>query len=119
MFARVGVTVTIVCRSRLLPAAEPEIREALSDYFRDEGIQLECGLAYRLARQTTAGVALIVTREGRDETLTAERILVAAGRAPNVEGLGLAEAGVAQETDGNIQVDERMRIVLHVRELVQ
>jgi mercuric reductase len=109
MFARVGVEVTIVCRSRLLPAAEPEIAAALSGYLRDQGIRLECGLAYGLARQTEAGVSLLVTKDGRAETLIAERILVAAGRTPNVEGLGLQEAGVAQETNGSILVDERMR----------
>src|SRR5205814_6836807 len=48
MFARMGVEVTIVCRNRLLPAAEPEIAEALANYFRDEGIQLNCGIAYKL-----------------------------------------------------------------------
>jgi mercury(II) reductase len=109
MFARMGVRVTIVCRSRLLPAAEPEIADALSAYFHDEGIGLACGIAYRSVKQTNAGVALVVTRDGRDETLTAERILVATGRAANVEGLGLAEARVAQRLDGAIEVDDRMR----------
>lgn len=109
MFARMGVKITIVCRSQLLPAAEPEIAEALSGYFRVEGIQLECGIAYKLAGQTGSGVSLTVTRDGRAETLTAERLLVATGRAPNVEGLGLTEAGVAQEANGSIKVDDRMR----------
>lgn len=109
MFARVGVKVTIVCRSRLLPAAEPEISEALSGYFRDEDIRLECGVAYKQVQRTNAGSSLLVTREGRDETLTAERILVATGRTPNIEGLGLKEAKVAQRADGSIQVDDRMQ----------
>lgn len=109
MFARLGVTVTIVCRSHLLPAAEPEIANALSGYFRDEGISLLCGVTYKQVRQTNAGAALVVTQGGRDETLTAERILVATGRAPNVEGLGLKEAKVAQNAKGSIQVDDRMR----------
>src|SRR5262249_8591357 len=41
--------------------------------------------------------------------LTAQRVLIATGRTPNVEGLGLAEAGVAQASDGYIRVDDRMR----------
>ena len=109
MFGRMGVTVTIVCRSHLLPAAESEISKALSGYLRDEGIRLECGVTYKQARQTDAGVVLVVTREGNDETLTAERILVAAGRVPNVEGLGLKEAKIAQAENGSIQVDDRMQ----------
>ncbi len=109
VFARMGVTLTIVCRSHLLPAAEPEITQTLSGYFRDESIQLKCGVAYKVARQTETGVSLVVTRDGRDETLSAERLLVATGRAPNVEGLGLKEAGIAQEPNGAIRVDDRMR----------
>jgi mercuric reductase len=109
LFARMGVRVTIVCRSCLLPAAEPEIAEALSGYLRDEGIQLKCGLAYKLVKQSETGASLVVTQNGRDETLTAERVLVATGRAPNVDGLGLKEAKVAQKANGGIQVDDRMQ----------
>lgn len=109
LFARMGINVAIVCRSHLLPTAEPEIVEALSGYLRDEGIQLKCGVTYKQARQTSVEAELVVTRDGRDERLTAERILVATGRAPNVEGLGLKEATVAQEANGSIRVDDRMR----------
>lgn len=109
MFARVGVLVTIVCRSRLLPSAEPEIAEALSEYLSKEGIQLKCGVAYKQAGKTDTGISLVVTRDGCDETLTADRMLVATGRTPNVEGFGLKEAGVAQESNGTIKVDDRMR----------
>ncbi len=109
MFARMGVSVTIVCRSQLLPAAEPEIADALSRYFRDEGIHLKCGVTYQHVKQTNTGISLVVRIDGDEETLTAEHLLVATGRAPNVEGLGLKEAGVAQALRGSIQVDDRMR----------
>jgi mercuric reductase len=109
MLARMGVKVTIVCRSTLLPAAEPEIAEALSGYFRDEGIELHCGVAYQSVTQTNIGISLAVTKDGREDILTAERFLVATGRAPNIEGLGLKEAGVAQALNGSIRVDDRMR----------
>jgi mercuric reductase len=109
MFARMSVKVMIVCRSHLLPAAEPEIAEALSGYLRDEGVALSCGVTYKRIRRTNTGVSLIVARDNREETLAAERVLVATGRAPNVEGLGLVEAEVAQESNGSIRVDDRMR----------
>jgi mercuric reductase len=109
LFVRAGVTVTIVCRSRLLPTAEPEIGEALSGYFRDEGITLNCGVAYELCRPTDRGVELCARRDGQQEVLAAERVLIATGRSPNVEGLDLAEAGVRQSRSGAIEVDERMR----------
>ncbi|MGH6662279.1 MAG: mercury(II) reductase, partial [Rhodospirillales bacterium] len=109
VFARAGVTVTIVCRSRLLPAAEPEIGEALSGYLRDEGIRLHCGVAYQFCKKTDNGVALCVQRDGQEEVLEAERLLIATGRTPNTEGLGLSKSGVEQLRNGGIQVDDRMR----------
>ncbi len=109
MFARMGVAVTIVCRSHLLPAAEPEIADALAGYFREEGIELRCGASYLRVKRSDTGTSLVVSREGREETLTGERLLLATGRSPNIEGLGLAEAGVAQARNGYIQVDDRQR----------
>ena len=109
MFARAGVKVTIVCRSRLLPAAEPEIGEALARYFGQEGIILTCGAAYEFCKKTDDGVQLGVRQDGRTQVLEAEQILVATGRSPNVEQLALAEAGVRQAKSGAIEVDDRMR----------
>ncbi|MBN8945104.1 MAG: mercury(II) reductase [Rhizobiales bacterium] len=109
-FARAGVAVTLVFRSRLLPEAEPEIGQALAGYLADEGITIVGGVTYDLARRTEdGGVALSITRNGRPDLLTAERILVATGRTPNTETLGLAEAGVAQTSAGAIIIDDRMQ----------
>jgi mercuric reductase len=109
VFARAGVKVAIICRSRLLPAAEPEIAEALSRYFAKEGITLNCGVAYEFCRKTDYGVELCVRQDGGQEVLTAEQILIATGRSPNVEHLGLADAGVRQVKGGAIEVDDQLR----------
>jgi mercuric reductase len=109
-FARAGVAVTLVFRSRLLPEAEPEIGQALAGYLAEEGITILGDLAYESVRRTEdGGVALAITRNGRRETLTADRILVATGRTPNTEGLGLPGAGIAQAPSGAIIIDDRMR----------
>lgn len=109
-FARAGVAVIFVFRSRLLPEAEPEIGQALTDYLADEGITLVGNLTYDSVRRTEdGGVALAIVRNGHHETLTAERILVATGRTPNTETLGLVEAGVAHAPSGAIIIDDRMR----------
>jgi mercuric reductase len=109
MMARMGVAVTIVCRSRLLPQVEPEISEALADVFRAEGIALHCGVAYDACREDESGVTVRVNGGGTQIELRAERLLVATGRTPNTEALGLADAGVAQDARGAIIVDDRMR----------
>ncbi len=109
MFARAGVKVTLVCRSRLLPGAEPEIGAALTGYFEDEGITVISGIAYRVIRKTGSGVALTASRNGHDVTIDADQVLITTGRTPNIEGLGLAEHGIAVSPTGGIVVDDRMR----------
>jgi mercury(II) reductase len=109
MFARAGVKVTIAARRRLLPEAEPEIGDALTRYFGEEGIAVRNGLSYCEMRQTPDGIALAVTAEGRGEMITAERVLITTGRRPNSAGFGLAEAGVKLMANGGIRVDDRMR----------
>ena len=110
MFSRAGVKVTLVFRSRLLPEMEPEIGAALTDYLSSEGATVLGELAYQSVRKTAEGdTSLTVLREGVAETIVAERLLVATGRAPNVEDLGLIEAGVVQTPSGAILVDDRMR----------
>ncbi len=111
MFARFGVHVTIVCRSRLLPGAEPEVSAALADYLRAEGVDVRCGVAYEAIRQAGgSGVELVVRNaDGTAVTLPAERVLVATGRTPNTAGMGLEEAGVVLDARGAVQVDDRMR----------
>ena len=109
MFSRAGVKVTLVFRTRLLPEADPEIGSALTGYFADEGIEVVSGVSYRSIRKTESGVALTVARGGREMTVKADKVLFATGRTPNIEGLGLAEFGVALSPKGAIVVDDRMR----------
>lgn len=108
-FARLGVTVTLVFRSRLLPESEPEIGEALRTYFVQEGLEVVSGVSYRSIRKTTAGIALEIEQAGRVQTLEAEQVLITTGRTPNIEGLGLEALGIEISSSGGIVVDDRMR----------
>ncbi|OZA92001.1 MAG: mercury(II) reductase, partial [Azorhizobium sp. 39-67-5] len=109
MFSRAGVVVTLVFRSRLLPEAEPEIGEALHGYLANEGINIVDGVSYQSIRRTAAGIALAIKRDGRSETIETEEILVATGRTPNTDGLGLEKLGIALSSNGAVEVDDRMR----------
>lgn len=109
MFGRAGVKVTLVCRSRLLPQAEPEIAAALTSYFEDEGISVASNIAYRSIRETGNGIALTIAQDGRSRIIEADQVLIATGRAPNIEDLGLAEQAIALRQNGGIVVDHFMR----------
>ena len=109
IFARAGCHVTIVCRSRLLPEAAPEISKALTKCFRDEGIIVRDKLNYQSIKQTTAGVQLNISSAGVDEALRAEKILMTTGRRPNTDALNLKSAGVEQTPNGGIKINDRMQ----------
>lgn len=109
MFARFGVQVTIVCRSRLLPGFDVEIGEALAGYLRTEGIEVRCSLSYESIRRTEQGIALKIRIDNETHDLAAEQVLVATGRKPNTRGLDLEAAGVALDGRGAIIVDEHLQ----------
>jgi len=108
MMARMGVKVTVVCRTRLLPQVEPEASEALAQIFRDEGITLHCGVTYDACRNDGGRAMLCIGEFGKQVELTADHLVVTAGRSPNTEGLGLAGMGVKTDKRGAIIVGDDM-----------
>ena len=109
MFARAGSEVTLVTRSRLLPEAEPEVAQALTEYLRSEGVEVRTGLAYGSIDKTERGVALTIETDGIKDVIAAEQVLLATGRTPNTAGLELEQAGIDLTPRGAIVVDDRMR----------
>ena len=109
MMARMGTRVTIVCRSRLLPRTEPEVSRALTETLRAEGVAVVDGATYDAARRDGARAVLTVTVDGADRDLTADRLVLTTGRAPNTEGLELAEMGVETDARGAIRVGDDMQ----------
>ena len=111
VFARAGTKVTIVTRRGLLPEAEPEISAALTGYFESEGITVLSGLSYQsVSRPGRNGTQLSVTTgDGQPLALEAEHLLLATGRVPNSDGMGLAAAGIKTDARGGITVDGAMQ----------
>lgn len=109
LFSRLGVAVTICCRSRLLPEAEPEVSAALAQYFEMEGLRVYAGVRYQRIGQGTQGIMLTIESAGRTETIEAEQVLAATGRQPNTADLALERVGVETCSQGGIIVDECMR----------
>lgn len=109
MFSRLGSSVTLVTRSRLLPEAEPEISEALTNAFIAEGIKVVTGVTYQSVATTSDGVRLEVERDGLHSSLDARHLLVTAGRKPNTDGLDLDAVAVQRDQHGGIAIDDEMR----------
>jgi pyruvate/2-oxoglutarate dehydrogenase complex dihydrolipoamide dehydrogenase (E3) component len=104
-FHRLGASVTIIAASRLLDRVDREAGELLRERFEDEGIELRFEARAERVEKTGSGVRV---HTSKGEAIEAERLLVAAGRKPNVDGFGLEQLDVEISPRG-IAVDERMR----------
>jgi len=105
MFQRLGTEVTILQRSeRILPTEDPDLTTALTGYLAEEGVSILTGVT--LARVTHDGsFTIFFSREGEEHRITAEQLVVAAGRKPNTAGLNLAAVGVEVHPDGTIETN--------------
>ena len=109
IFARFGVEVTLLGRNpRLLPQEEPELAAILRDLLTEEGIRIETGFTAACVSRVGEHKRIVGHRETTRIEIEAEEILVAAGRTPNVEGLGLETAGVRFDATG-ILTDPSLR----------
>ncbi len=106
--ARLGSRVTVVeARDRLLAREAPALSEAVRELLEADGVSVRTGA--KAQRAAARGGSFTLTLEG-GETLEGERLLVATGRRPRTEGLGLEAAGIAPGEDGSVPVDERLRV---------
>lgn len=113
VYAVLGSRVTLVeMADRLMPGADPDLvrplRERLDEIFED--IRLETKVTAADAAQDT--VAVTLDGESGSEQARFDRVLVAVGRRPNTEDLGLDEAGIETDGAGFIPVDHRRRTVI-------
>lgn len=108
-FARLGSTVTLIEQGRqLLSREDPDAAELLAGIFTREGISLRLGT--RVARVATEGGTRVMQLDGPSgsETLESDHLLIATGREPNIEGLGLNAGRIRFDPHG-IQVNRRLQ----------
>jgi len=109
MFRRFGSRVTIVQRGAgLLEREDPDVAAAVAAILREDGVGVLLGTSAVGVASEPAGVALTVRGAAGESTLRGTHLLVAAGRAPNVESLDVAAGGIALDAHGFIAVNERL-----------
>ncbi len=107
---RLGCEVTIFQHSsRIMSREDADVSSILSESLRRDGICILTDANVNRVSADADAKTIHFTRDGLDETLDVDAILVAVGRAPNVEGLGLDVAGVDYDSRKGVIVNDKLR----------
>jgi dihydrolipoamide dehydrogenase len=106
IFNAFGSKVTIIeALPRILPLEDAESSDALAKSYRKRGITVIAGAKVTKATVGAGSVTLEVEAGGKKESVEVEKVLMAAGRAVNTEGMGFEEAGVQLSDRGFVKVN--------------
>jgi len=95
--------------THILNREDPDAARIIQQAFIHEGIHLHLGLSPKLATASKHGKTLVFDNPDGETEVTVDEILVAAGRVPNIEALGLETAGVTYDAGRGIKVDDHLR----------
>ena len=110
IFNAFGVKVTIIeALPRILPLEDAEASDALSKSYRKRGIEVIAGAKVTKATVAKDKVTLDVEAGGEKKQVVAAAVLMAAGRAVNIENVGLKECGIQLTERGFIKVDRNLQ----------
>lgn len=105
-----GIEVTLIeMLPRVLPVEDTEISDLLAKAFVKKGIRIMTGALVQGVEVGADRVVLQLKKGEAVEELSTEAVLVAVGRVPNTEGIGLEEAGISLDRGSFIQVDEKLQ----------
>jgi pyruvate/2-oxoglutarate dehydrogenase complex dihydrolipoamide dehydrogenase (E3) component len=106
-FRRFGSRVTVVERNQsLIHREDPDVTEAMERLFRDEGIDVFTGTVVQSVEGKSGQSVRLRAARGEIE---GTHLLVAGGRTPNTDGIGLEVAGVETDVRGHVKVNERLQ----------
>ncbi|MDR1304308.1 MAG: dihydrolipoyl dehydrogenase [Verrucomicrobiales bacterium] len=107
VWSRLGAAVTVVeFLPRIAGGFDLEVAGGLQRSLERQGLKFFLNTQVTAAARDADGVTLTVTRDGKDCTVSAEKVLVAVGRKPNTAGLGLEHAGVQLDERGRVSVSD-------------
>ncbi len=109
-FARLGTRVTLLeAGERILLNDDPDAAEVVAATLARDRVELRTGARVQAVEPLGDGVCVRYAHEGEEASVGGSHLLVAVGRAPNVEGLGLEVAGVEYDAKTGVTVDDRLR----------
>ncbi|HSW19915.1 MAG TPA: mercuric reductase, partial [Ramlibacter sp.] len=110
MMRRFGAEVTVVERAaRLLAREDEDVSDGIRDILQAEGVRFELGAECLSLAPDGAGVAVGAACADGAPAVTGSHVLLAVGRRPNTDGVGLEDAGIRTDARGYIEVDDQCR----------
>ncbi len=110
MYCRFGSRVTVVEKGeRLIARDDEDISAAVKEILEHEGIDIRLNAECIRVEKRGDGVAVGLAREGHSEAIVGSHLLLAVGRRPNTDDLGLKEAGIETDERGFIVVDDYLK----------
>lgn len=109
VWSRLGADVTVVeMMDTILPGMDSEMSKSMQKVLQKQGLKFKLQTSAKEMKIEQNQVHLtLANQSGEEETLTAEKVLVAVGRKPYTEGLGLEEAGVKVSDRGRVEINDR------------
>ncbi|HET6761536.1 MAG TPA: dihydrolipoyl dehydrogenase [Gemmatimonadaceae bacterium] len=109
VFNAFGTKVTLIeILPGILPLEDADCSAELTKSFKKRGIQILTGAKIEDVKIAKDSVSFSVVVSGKKQQMTVDRVLVATGRAPNVDEIGLNEAGVQLDDKGFVKINERL-----------
>jgi len=93
----------------LISREDPDVSQAVADFLKDEGIDVRVDSKVVGAEKRGNSIAVKVESAGEISQVAGTHMLVAIGRRPNTDDLGVDKAGIATDAHGYIQVDDQLR----------
>lgn len=106
--ARLGCQVTVLEAFKVLANDDPELTAVAIEAVKADGVQIHEGIQITNVSQSAAGIEVAIEDAGKSKTIKASHLLVAAGRKPNIDKLGLDAANV-ESTKVGVVVDDKLR----------
>lgn len=108
IFNTLGAEVNVVeMLPGIIPTADAEAAQAMQKILTGTGISITTGSTVRKIETDPGGLCLTYEHNGEEKAVTAEMVLVAVGRAPQLEGLNIAAAGIRAEKNGTVTINAK------------
>lgn len=110
MYRRFGAQVTIIEQgARVIAREDDDVSQGVLEILRNEGVNFELGAQRMTVEKRDGRIVLKFDCAGGPREVTGSHLLLAVGRVPNTDDLGLAQAGVKTDARGYIEVDDELR----------